>query len=223
MSLKLNHRRRIRHLDLSIQLGKQRGHPLLQFLYLRLGIQGIDDLRLVGCHEGIHHFQGVSVRLPLVVLTNNRHAHVICLRFHGAVAHISFTHSGIQLILELLLEGLLEGPFSDECLFCTPLDERPGFCKMREQIEHYDLIVCWSVSSLGSICPDVLNAIKWFRERNVGFYFEVEDLYSLDDSFELFLQACTKLKEKEKDLEELNLEGLDVSDFGEYDDNWEQL
>lgn len=97
--------------------------------------------------------------------------------------------------------------FSDECLFCTPLDERPGFCQMREQIERYDLIICWSISSLGSIFPDVINVIKWFANRRVGFYFELEDLYSLDDSFELFLQAYTELKDKE-----LNQDTIDDGD-----------
>ena len=112
------------------------------------------------------------------------------------------------------------GGFSDECLFCTPFEERPGFCQMRGQIDHYDLIVCWSVSSLGSNFPDVLNVIKWFKERKVGFYFEVEDLYSLDDSFESFLQDYTELKKKEK---ELNLDEIDDSVESNAVDDCEKL
>ena len=130
------------------------------------------------------------------------------LQSQSAELEISFHEAWINTIPSW---SFFEG-FSDECLFCTPLDERPGFRQMSEQIERYDLIVCWSMSSLGSIFPDVIKMIKWFANRKVGFYFELEDLYSLDGSFELFLQAYTELKEKELDDDDDSVEKNAIED-----------
>ena len=88
----------------------------------------------------------------------------------------------------------LAGIYLDQCSYDTPLTERPGFKSMKQNIADYDLVICKSIVSLS---PDTLPIVQRFREKGIGFYFEAEDLYSLDDSFDGFLRCFRTVAERE--------------------------
>lgn len=89
------------------------------------------------------------------------------------------------------------GTYTDQCMNSMPLERRGAFQQLKQRAGDCDLILCRSVSRLGTALPDILREIQWFRKNGIGIYFESEDLYTLDDHFPLTLEMMKLLAEEE--------------------------
>lgn len=89
------------------------------------------------------------------------------------------------------------GSYVDQCLSSVPPENRSGFQQMKKQVRDYDLILCRSVARLGSALPAILSQVEWFRAKGIGYYFESEDLFTLDDRFPQACEMLCKLAEEE--------------------------
>jgi len=89
------------------------------------------------------------------------------------------------------------GTYTDQCKNSMPLERRGAFQQLKQRAGDYDLILCRSVSRLGTALPDILREIQWFRKNGIGIYFESEDLYTLDSHFPQTLEMMKLLAEEE--------------------------
>ena len=91
----------------------------------------------------------------------------------------------------------MAGVYVDQCALSIPADQRPGFKALLEHVEEYDLVICKSFSRLDGDLHRAIGLLKTLAEKGVGFYFEMEDLSTLDESFSEKLELLAMLCDQE--------------------------
>ena len=91
------------------------------------------------------------------------------------------------------------GVYADEGISGTSLNHREAFNRMIEDAMNgkVDLIVTKSLSRFARNTVDSLNVIRKLKLKNVGVYFEKEDIFTLDGKGEFLITVLSSLAEEE--------------------------
>ena len=94
---------------------------------------------------------------------------------------------------------VLVGVYADEGISGTSLNHREAFARMIDDAmnEKIDLIVTKSLSRFARNTVDALNIIRKLKIKDVGVYFEKEDISTLDSKGEFLLTLMSSLAEEE--------------------------
>ena len=94
---------------------------------------------------------------------------------------------------------VLVGVYADEGIFGTSLNHREAFARMIDDAMDgkIDLIVTKSLSRFARNTVDALNIIRKLKIKDVGVYFEKEDISTLDSKGEFLLTLMSSLAEEE--------------------------
>lgn len=89
--------------------------------------------------------------------------------------------------------------FADEGISGTKAELRPQFIKMIKEANRgkIDLIITKSISRFARNTLDTLKYIKFLKERNIGIYFEEENIYTLNSSFDLVVTLLSSIAQQE--------------------------
>lgn len=92
------------------------------------------------------------------------------------------------------------GSFIDQCPKSTSLKKRPAFKKMVDNSDRYDLVLCRSISSLGSKLEGkngIAAQLQELSKRGIYFFFECERLYTGDASWKLTWMLLSTMARQE--------------------------
>ena len=94
---------------------------------------------------------------------------------------------------------MLVGVYADEGISGTSLNHREAFARMIDDAMDgkIDLIVTKSLSRFARNTVDALNIIRKLKLKDVGVYFEKEDISTLDSKGEFLLTLMSSLAEEE--------------------------
>lgn len=94
---------------------------------------------------------------------------------------------------------VLVGVYADEGISGTSLNHREAFARMIDDAMNgkIDLIVTKSLSRFARNTVDALNIIRKLKLKDVGVYFEKEDISTLDSKGEFLLTLMSSLAEEE--------------------------
>ena len=94
---------------------------------------------------------------------------------------------------------VLVGVYADEGISGTSLNHREAFARMIDDAmnEKIDLIVTKSLSRFARNTVDALNIIRKLKIKDVGVYFEKEDISTLDSKGEFLITLMSSLAEEE--------------------------
>ena len=94
---------------------------------------------------------------------------------------------------------VLVGVYADEGISGTSLNHREAFARMIDDAMNgkIDLIVTKSLSRFARNTVDALNIIRKLKSKDVGVYFEKEDISTLDSKGEFLLTLMSSLAEEE--------------------------
>ena len=94
---------------------------------------------------------------------------------------------------------MLVGVYADEGISGTFLNHREAFARMIDDAMNgkIDLIITKSLSRFARNTVDALNIIRKLKLKNVGVYFEKEDISTLDSKGEFLLTLMSSLAEEE--------------------------
>lgn len=89
--------------------------------------------------------------------------------------------------------------YSDYAISGTNVSLRSEFIKMMKDVNRgkIDLILTKSISRFARNTFDTLNYIKILKERNIGIYFEEENIYTLNSSSNLIITVLSTIAQQE--------------------------
>ena len=89
--------------------------------------------------------------------------------------------------------------YCDEGISGTRITKREGFIKMMKDAvnDKFDLILTKSVSRFARNTVDTLKYVRLLKEKNIGVYFEEENINTLDMNGELLLTILSSIAQQE--------------------------
>ncbi len=94
---------------------------------------------------------------------------------------------------------ILAGIYADEGSNGTVKKKREGFLKLLQDCEEgkIDLILTKSISRFARNTVDLLTTIRSLKSKNIGVYFEKENIHTLDSTGEILITILSSLAQEE--------------------------
>lgn len=94
---------------------------------------------------------------------------------------------------------ILAGIYADEGSSGTVKKKREGFLKLLQDCEggKIDLILTKSISRFARNTVDLLTTIRSLKSKNIGVYFEKENIHTLDSTGEILITILSSLAQEE--------------------------